>query len=53
VAREHLEHFGNHMQASTQRVIDATSRSLHRAYDATARAMEHAADKVRIAFHNI
>jgi uncharacterized protein YukE len=60
VAQEHAEHFGNRMQASAHKVIDATARSLHRAFDATARgthraaeAITHAADRAKSAFHNI
>jgi hypothetical protein len=60
VAQEHAEHFGNRMQATAHRVIDATSRGLHHALDATARgtrhaadALERAADKARNAFHSI
>jgi hypothetical protein len=60
LAQEHAEHFGNRMQATAHKVIDATGRSLHHAFDVTARgtrraaeALEHAADKAKSAFHNI
>ena len=60
VAQEHAEHFGNRMQATAHKVIDATGRGLHRAFDATARgthraaeAITHAADRAKTAFHYI
>jgi hypothetical protein len=60
VAQEHAERFGNRMQATAHKVIDATGRGLHRALDATARgtrraaeALEHAADRAKTTFHNI